>query len=79
MLVPAGQMMVARRFNAGFRIDLRHVQEGRLKYALRLSFSRPYGTHLSAKWFPALKRRAIFIQSLWDTAAPVNVEKNNLL
>jgi len=63
--VPQEQLKIARHFNAGSLHQSRQVPEGRPICGHR--FSRPCGTGLISNLFPALKRRAIFKKSLWDS------------
>ena len=63
MLIPKGWLKIARRFNAGSEPARQRVPQGRLKRmliqpSLRDLFSPPP--------IPALKRRAIFTESLRD-------------
>lgn len=62
--VPQEHLTIARHFNAGSIGKGRRVPEGRPKKR----FSRPCGTLSAAALFPALKRQAIFGQSLRDSA-----------
>ena len=54
-------MRVARRFNAGIDIVVRHVPEGRLNWRSFQRFHRPFGLDRIAGLNPALKRWAIFV------------------
>jgi hypothetical protein len=63
--VPQEHLKIARHFNAGLLHQLRQVPEGRPMRGHR--FSRPCGTDSISNLFPALKRRAIFRKSLWDS------------
>ena len=71
--VPKEHLTIARHFtptsddgvHAGLMWQGCRVPEGRLNQCTNL-FNRPFGTHLFANPFPALKRRAIFRKSLRD-------------
>ncbi len=60
-------MKIARRFNAGMNATPEQVPKGRLKDgATPYTFSRPFGTRILPRSFPALKRRATLALSLRD-------------